>query len=353
METKTLMDFITELGVKYPSLQVAFFQKAVDQYKAMREEKTKLFDKADTLQIEIEEVKAKTDNAKDLFRIQERLDYELKKFGELSNDPDLNQKTSTLKARKLSQIMKILHSIKAATNSISDKVTRSRRAGAGDFIVAKGLFFPIFLIFIITLAVYILTENEIIVTAGFITLLLNMFLLVMVNSARDFNFRYPVTFGEVDYENSNNKTYEKFINELNKRDGTFFVNAAWVDALRKEKFKIGQAITRRMGGHSFEEITQNILVKENEIEASNLKINAILDTMISAEEYLKLRRELDIQKIEKESSSRSNREKPTSAGGEKPSEIRVSSLESLDQRLKGIIMSYLEYLKGEYSVVVE
>jgi hypothetical protein len=79
----------------------------------------------------------------------------------------------------------------------------------------------------------------------------------------------------------------------------FFIDKAWVRALQLELEGIQRRVIGVLGGQQFQKVAQARDITKAQLEELEIKVNAHKDKEISPEDYLRMRRELDMQKIER------------------------------------------------------
>ena len=199
-----------------------------------------------------------------------------------------------------------------------------------------------------TIFIYLNTMDSQIIYVGSVVILANLFIFFLINIFSDNKKEevLPNPLG-IDYTNINNQTYQQLISKLNqKKDDVFLINAAWVNALRAEAKRVFIAINQSLDGQNYMEVNNVIKEKENKIRQNDAEINAILDATLTAEEYLKLRREIDILKIEIDSEKTSD-----NLVSQDPSkEIIIKNVENLANPLKSYIKRFFEYIDKRYII---
>ncbi|MCA9387309.1 hypothetical protein KC669_04715, partial [Candidatus Dojkabacteria bacterium] len=320
--------------------KLALLEAAVSQYKELRDSKNDLYSSNETLENQIQKLKARIESSKELFQLKDRIEHELSRYSSIE---DSNQKVNEIKNKRFALITNLLiklqniisDSSKSENNTVSDNNTSTMY---GVFMLL-----PLPFVIVISTILFIRTSQVQHVVLGSIIFLLNLIFFFLVNLYSEVRIFNSSLFS-IDYNNTNTNIYQQFVKKLSNRENEFLVNAAWVDALKTERSKILETIEKRMGGKSFIEIDAELKKLQEEIENNNSNINKKVDGLIDAEEYLKIRRELDLLKIDNPSITA-----PDSLN------IKFIGLSNLEERLKGTIMSYIEYLKQNQiaSVVME
>jgi len=321
-------------------LKIDLIAKVISLYKSQKARKDELTSEINNLHAEIESLKNRSNSATDLVKIKERIDYELTKFGQISSDTQLESKTISVKQTRISTIVNLLRNIKDTLIANNSSKTLEESLNTSHFPVL----YLIVATFLVIIVLFVLTANVKFLVLGVISILINIFIMF---GLRNTSYPSSLKFPNLDYENYSSDDYENIVSTLNKKEDEFLVNAAWVYALRSEKSKIESAIKNRLGGNSFEGSTESIEGLEILIENKHIEINRILDSAVSAELYLKLRRQQDILKIEAE---QSNESLDTLTSNIYPIEITLSNTNSLDNVVRDTIMNYVVVLKQSYVV---
>ncbi len=308
--------------------------KAIEQYKELRDRKNNLHSSNTTHQNTLDELRSKISSSKDLFRIKDRIELELKKFGQMGEDVELPKRVNEMKQKRLSGVNQLLQSLKNITSNLLNQSNNTISFKESGNVRAKFLFIPAFLSLLTGVALYVLSSDFTILLFGILVSIVNIISFFLINMYQEIRFEKSDLF-LINYNDSIGNYYQKFVEKLNRQENAFFVNAAWVNALREEKDKVMGAIQSRLGGRSFYDIDTEIKNVSELIEKQNIEINTIIDSMINAEEYLKLRREADLLKTESNSEF-----KPTDEIN-----ITIKGIDRLEQKLKGTIINYLNYLK--------
>ena len=94
----------------------------------------------------------------------------------------------------------------------------------------------------------------------------------------------------IEVNNQNN-----FANEDN-----FFINAAWVNAIKTEMATVDDAISKNLNGKDYSQMEKELADIDIQEKQANDELQNLDKKSLTSEEYYKKRRELDILKIEKE-----------------------------------------------------
>jgi hypothetical protein len=281
-------------------------------------------------------------NADGLVQIYNRLLLEVKKFGDLSKQKNLNDRVNYIKNKRISNIANIL---KRLHTNLADKVNNYLQKNSRSHLKAKSIIVLGVVVISVSLLIYLITLNTKIIYIGSVTLLINLFIFFLINIFSNKKTEEVKSELGIDYTNINIKTYEELISKLNeKKDDVFLVNAAWINALRAEAKRVYIAINESMEGQSYTDAANALKEKESKMKENDIEVNKILDSMISAEEYLKLRREIDILKIEVDASGKNeNLQTPDK-------ELVIKNIENLTNPLKSYLKKFFEYIDKQYII---
>jgi hypothetical protein len=315
----------------------SMFNSIVQLYKKQRENKNKLTEKNEEIQQEIKEIQKKIASANDLILIKNRLDFELGKFGEISKDSNLNIRVETLKNNRIGGVVGLMRNIKETAVSI---VSKPFDSADREFLVAKSLIGLMFMTLIATVVFYFVSLNNWIILLGFFTFITIFFFFLIINILGSDLFANQLGMLNSIKQSKNMNEYEKFMTTLNKKEDEFLVNAAWVRALNVEKGKIEKTIQERLKGQSIDGLNKLIADYQTAIRNNNEALNKILDQMISAEDYLKIRREMDIMKIELEGINTDQLNEWLIK-----TEILIEEFSTLDDKIKGAIMEFTDFVR--------
>ncbi len=332
-EIKTFTEFFS--GVDKHEAKNIMLKTAIDQYKEQRDRKNSLQSSNETLQNSLDDLKAKITSSRDLFKIKDRIEHELERFGYMGKDDGLSAKVKEMKNKRIMNVDKVLQKIVQITNRVISQNNNSISSLDSNGVRGRFLLFLSALTFITGTTLYLLIGETIIIIAGIFVSIVNLSNFFLVNMYQDVRFD-KVDFFAINYNGGIGNYYQKFVEQLNRQENAFFVNAAWISALTKEKDKVVSAIQDRLGGRSFYDIDTEINKQNELIQNQTEEINKIIDSMISAEEYLKLRRESDLLKAELGNKLDTNEE----------INIIIRGLDRFEQKLKGTIINYLNYLRN-------
>ena len=314
------------------SLKYHLLKKAVEQYKYLRDKKNDLRLSNESITKTIEDLKIKTSSVKDLIKIKDRVDFELVKFRKIEkSDKELKK----LKDKRISKINNLLIYLRNLTSGMSNK-ENDLMFFEGDYNVkAKSILFLSFITFIFGIIFYLFSFKIIILIVALIVTIINIMSFFLINLFQDTKL-LEKDLGLFNYNDSSNNYYQQFVKKLSERENAFFVNASWKLALERERKQVLSSIESRLGGRSFDDIDEQIKVQNNLMLKQENEINNILDSVISAESYLKIRRELDLVSLEGVDDQI----------GSKEINFIVRGIDNLGSKLKSYVMNYLTYLKN-------
>jgi hypothetical protein len=331
--------------IKDERVKFALMQSAVDQYRELRDEKSNLLDLIDSHEVEKKETESKIDSVKDLTVVVQRIDNELSKFNDLISDSTLEDRIQSLKEDRLSRLMKLLVSFSSrflgngsnqvgSTSSLDDSLIR------GWFMVVSSV-----TILIGGVVLYVSTQNVGVLLAGTVTAVLQIALFLLFNVFSDVILSHDRLFS-TQYTDGGSKIFEKYGGKFDSEENMLFVRSAWLGALKQEKERLMSIINSRVDGGDIGQLTSSISGQESKSKEAQARINEIADIMMNAQDYLALRRELDLETI---NGSDGNENKP-----EGPVELTFKNLSSLDESPRQSIMKYIEFLKqtGKFTVNV-
>ncbi|MCA9381582.1 hypothetical protein KC678_04920 [Candidatus Dojkabacteria bacterium] len=326
---KKISSFLEFLQVEDSTAKLFLLESAVNEYKQLRDSKNELYNKNESLEANIQKLKNSMESSRELFQLKDRIDLELRKYDDAFNGSD--QKVAQIKNKRFELINNLLTKIQNILTDTSSE-DKSEKDNTNSM---YGMFmlFPLPFVVVISTLLFLKTSQTEHIILGSTIFVLNLALFVLVNVYSEVRIFNTKLFS-IDYNNPNTNIYQQFVKKLSNRENEFLVNAAWVSALRTEKNKIIETIEHRMGGKSFIEVEGELKKLQEEIDSNASAINTKLDSLIDAEEYLKIRRELDLLKIDN----------PNLQALEMPN-IVIKGLDNLEQSIKGSIMSYIEYLK--------
>lgn len=264
----------------------------IDEYKDKRQKEKEKEAKLKYLAEKKKRLEDMLSNVSDLIKLDNNLDKELIKFGELSQDKHISEKVSTIKYRRIEVILQALQTLKRPFSQPNQDALESHEEGNRNF-------YPIYLGGIIFQAV--VTLGLIFVTDVILyrALLIGLFIANVV-------FYWAMSFFTAQQESivtiqhsAPRLGYEDLIKEFDNEEDVFLVNAAWVNALRREKARVRKLIDMEFeeDEESLESLQEKLTMVEHEkAEWETLSASDIM----SPQEYLKLRREFDIVEIELE-----------------------------------------------------
>lgn len=326
-------DLIASADLK-TTQKIVLLEKAVEMYKKTREVKNSANDFNQSINQNIEKLTKSLEGIEELLKIKEAVISALKKYGVMAEDPNLNIEVYKQKNNKIIQIINLLKNFGHILLSNRKKSNDEERIGTKGYILMPIILsLPFFSAIFFVINKY--QPSYIILGLGltFINAMLFIFLnKINIKLAYDFNLDYndkAFTFDE----------FEKKINANNK----FFLDAAWVDALHFELRKINAAIKTTLFGKTQDEVNQDIENYKKQIEENEKKLNKLLDTAMTSEEYLNIRRELDILNLEKDENEGSEMMDNT---------IVIEGIQNLEERTRATVMEYLKYISDLFEIKV-
>lgn len=282
------------------SEKIKKYETQVEEYKTLRAEKKQIEKNIISIETNKNNLEKRIQGVKDFEHLIKNIDNQIKRFEPIARDPHLHIKVSQFKQTRLQKIFYFLANVhKITARRIRKTLTPQNRNGFQGL----HMVFYIFIQLILTVVTYLYTNNDIFILLGFGFFLGNVLLLIV------FNFlplESNVNNGIFSIAKVNNEiTFEQLEKQTRSQsEDQFLVNVAWYNALQKEKKRIDQTISAQLEGGSFEKITTDIKIANTKIKELQDTAEEITNKMLSPEEYLKLRRDLDILKIEMESMSK-------------------------------------------------
>lgn len=271
-------------------------ESKVEEYKGQRSEKEKLEEQIDNLLSKENEIKSKLSSSGELVTNLDRIDSELKKFGILVQDNSLEMKTEAIKQNRIAQVITTLKNIPNKMRSLVAYEQVEKPSNPENFTsILVVLFFQV----LFSLGAYALTTDLRIIYFGIAALgLILLFMIYLkINASKTWAIEQPVS-EDPGFEIKVN--FDNLINRLERSEEEFLVNAAWVEALKEERKKTVQSLNSNLNGEDYYKLKASLDGIRSETVECNRKIEEISSKKISAEEYLKLRRDLDLSKIELE-----------------------------------------------------
>lgn len=290
-----LLDQINNLNIS-PEATKTLIEFFVQEYKNSRGEAEDLESQNKEKKEEIKNIEARLENIGDLLNSKKRLEKEIERFGGVQEEEQRLKEISQIKASRIKYVFQALKAIKTSVynnlNNVLDSQDRS-------FIVGKGILFLLLINAFSSIVFYFIKPDNRILTLGFLGLALNLLAFILINLFNSAKVENIEGLG-INYAESNGNSFEQLINKLDKNQDKFLVNSSWVGALKKERDNIDIAMHQKLGGVEYDELLYRIETLKNEIEANELAMTKQEDKILTTEEYLSLRRELDILSIELE-----------------------------------------------------
>lgn len=323
-------------NIENKSLKKLMLQGAVDQYKYLRDTKNELSLKNDELRKNIDALESKVASSRDLLKLKDRIELELNRFGDLGSRKDLEPIVQKMKVQRLDNVYKVLKSLRNITAKL---ITQNNNPISGENlggVKARLLLFTSFLVITLSVGLLALNSNITFFTFGLFVAFVNVVFFFLINYLQEVHIDTDIF--SINYSDPSGNYYQKFVENINRKENAFFVNAAWINALQREKNKVMEVIQSRLGGRSFLDIDAEKKKYESEINSNQNQIDTILDHILSAEDYLNIRRELDL--ISSESNESIERPK-----------VDIIGISNLEEKLKGTIMNYLNFLKNNEIII--
>lgn len=314
--------------------KVVLLEKAVEMYKKTREVKMSAHDLNQSINQKIEKLTKSLEGIEELLKIKEALISALKKYGIIAENPNLNIEVDQQKNLKIIQIVNLLKNLGHILLSSANRINNEKRIdGKGYILIPIILSTPFFASIFFVLNRYQVAY----IILGLAITLINTILFILLNKI---NIHLVYEFNL----DCNNKsfTFDEFEKKI-KVNNKFFLDAAWVDALQFELRKIDAAIKTTLFGKTPEEVNQDIEKYRRQIEENEKKLNKLLDTAITADEYLNIRRKLDILNLEKDENESSE---------VMDNKIEIVGIQNLEERTRATIMEYLKYISNLFEIKI-
>jgi len=274
-------------------LRIKGLDEDVGFYQNKRKSQQELEKELENLEKENEINVEKLKSVSSLIEVRKKIMTDLQKFGNMASDVQLEQKVQQLKRSRLSQVLSFLLGIKNHTTHIVSQAMDEERA---IILVAKGLLLLPFIQVFISLSLYLLSRENKVLYLGFITLLLNILLFILINVLRDRKVN-----NLVERSNDSKLSFAAIAKQFENRDQEkFFVNAAWITALKQETQTIENTISNNLKGKKYVQIEEELKNSKEKLKSVKQKLENLNNKSVSSEEYLKKRRELDMLQIEKD-----------------------------------------------------
>lgn len=318
------------------SQKIVLLEKAVEMYKQTREVKNNANNLNQIIQGNIEHLGKSLESIAGLLKMSHAINQSLDKFGQMAKDPNLNSEVNKQKNNKIFQIVNLLKSF--------GSILLMSKKNKGDFedgklLRATALVPLIFVIPFFAGVFFVLSNYRIaFLILGIGLTFLNTFLFIILNrSTTKMIYNLNLDYNEKGFSFDE---FEKRIKVNNK----FFLDAAWVDALRFEARKVNKSIQNTLFGKTQEEAIQDIEKYKKQIEENDTKLNQLLDTAMTSEEYLNIRRELDILNLEKDEND--------SGSQLMDNTFEIEGLANLEERTKATVMAYLKYSSDLFQIKI-
>lgn len=314
--------------------KIVLLEKAVEMYKKTREVKNSANEFNQSINQNIEKLTKSLEDIGELLKIKEAVIAALKKYGVMAEDPNLNIEVFKQKNNKIVQIINMLKNFGHILLSNRKKNNTEESLNTkGYILIPIILSLPFFAAVFFVLNRYQSTYIILGLALTFINILLFIFLnKINIKLAYDFNLDY----------NDRAFTFDEFEKKI-KVNNKFFLDAAWIDALHFELRKINTAIKTTLFGKTQEEVNQDIENYKKQIEENEKKLNKLLDTAMTSEEYLNIRRELDIINLEKDGDDDSEM---------MDNKIEIEGIQNLEERTRATVMEYLKHISGLFEIKV-
>lgn len=326
--------------VKDEKFKKAMIQAAVDQYRELRDEKSELLDRTDDFETEKNNVESKIDSVKDLSDVVKRIDAELEKYSDLISDSNLEDKVQSLKEDRITRLVKLLASF---SNRFLQNGSGHLNISAGEMQRVKGWFMVASAFSILSggFVLYIAGNSQAILLLS-VAIALSQFILFLLFNVFDDVILTSDKLFSTQYIEGGSKIFEQYMGSSDDSENMLFVRKAWLSALRQEKERIMSIINSQVEGGDINKLTTSIKQKDKEAHDTQTRLNEIANIMMSAQDYLAIRRELDVMTI-------NSSEEPTNLGS-----VTFKNVNSLDESPRQSIMKYIEFLKqqGTLSVYV-
>lgn len=271
------------------SLRIEKIDKDIASYQNQKQSKDDADKKLKDIENQANILTEKSASIKLLMENIKKIDSQLSKFGDLAANKNIVNQVQSLKEQRMSKRLTDMVNSKKTPAAIVRKAVQMGNSA----IQGRELIVLAFIQLFITIILY-LTSSEIqIVTLGILSLII-----ISIST-------FVLNIGKQEVNNSvvqlddNQSTVQSDVTQDKKLD-SFFINIAWVNALKSERQSLNEIVTHRLGGKNYEEFHKELqevsLAKEKLVSEKETANKGIL----SSEEYYKRRREVDILRIEKE-----------------------------------------------------
>ena len=222
---------------------------------------------------------------------RDKLSKELGKFSTIANDSSLESRVASLKTSRVQKTYTNLSKIRTRTGNLSNTL----KISTDRVIIAKSLILLVVLQIFITILLYILSGENLILGLGFLSTL------ILSTSFGGINLFHDnlLLLKGISKKAHTGVGYENVV-PSNPREDNFLVNAAWVSALKNELMDTEKEIQARLNGKSSEKFEEELKAFDTQKEDLNKELGELDKKTITSEEYYKKRREVEILKIEKE-----------------------------------------------------
>lgn len=272
-----------------------FLENAIEWYKSKREIKTELISANERITQEISILKDKLSGLDELVNITNRIDFEIAKFGNLGKETQLENQVTNLKTGRIANVISALKSFRNfLLNAKPQEESNNKEISIfeGKLVLYISLF-----IGLSSMGLFIVNRNLLSLFSGIFFIIFNLILFSLINKAR-YDENQAIRGLNLSFKPNGQASYDQLIQKLNNHQEEFFVNAAWVNALKIEKENINEVIQDRLSGYELDKVQSLIKEKEDMIAANEKMIGDMAFSTITSEEYLDIRREMDIMKIE-------------------------------------------------------
>ncbi len=274
--------------------QIDVLEKEIAIYKDSKKMKEEAQNKIAKHEEELKDISTKLEDSEYLIQIMNRINRELAKFGN-QQPPDeiITQKVEQLKQTRIKKVIEILKTVKNFGNIF---VSHDQTYSKEDQVNISMFVAMIIVQTLLTTIIYIATSDVRIIFVGFIALLI-IFLGIIYAKL---SIGKALSQEQTNPYKDKNLTFDRLMQKFDRQENAFFVNAAWITALRKEKQTVEQVLQNRLEGQRYNDVVLKISKIKREIAELKSNLEEIDKFKISAEEYLKKRRELDTLKVELE-----------------------------------------------------
>lgn len=275
--------------------KIAKLEHEIDHYKSQRTERQRHEEVIKTNTKRIDVISEKLSSSKHLIAIINKIDEELKRFGAMTYTNDINQQILQIRRNRISTVLNLLRSIRSKAHFLVKEHPGAKKNAGSETKYFVGL---VTFLGVITTILHLSTNSLLVMLLGGLGFLF-IFIVMMylkVTLTSDLNTKTAVP--KVRSGERKAITYQQLTRNFNKREDELLVNSAWVNALKQERLRILQSISKRLGNQTYDTLLKSESELRKGIDASREEIIQIMAEKISAESYLRKRRELDLLKID-------------------------------------------------------